>query len=142
MERTGDDVAAAIAGVTPAARRRDAEALVALMRDVTGLEPELWTGKIVGFGEYHYRYESGREGDSPAVGFAPRKAATTIYLPDGVGAHEQALSRLGPHTTGVGCLYLKALDDVDLAVLRGIVETSFRTLTSGTYGHRARDGGA
>lgn len=142
MERTGGDVAATIAAVTPAVRRRDAEALVALMGEVTGLEPELWTGRIVGFGEYHYRYDSGREGDSPAVGFAPRSAATTVYLPDGVGAHEEALGRLGPHTTGVGCLYLKRLDDVDLDVLREIVAASYRTLTDGTYGKRARDGGA
>ncbi len=142
MNRTGEDVSAFVQTVSPVVRRRDAETLVALLREVTGLEPELWSGKIIGYGEYHYRYESGTEGDSPAVGFAPRKAATTIYLPDGVGAHEEALARLGPHTTGVGCLYLKNLDDTDLGVLREIVAESFRTLTAGTYGQRAREGGS
>ncbi len=142
MEPTDSSVEERLAAVSPAVRRRDAETLVSLMRRVTGLDPVVWSGSIVGFGEYHYRYESGTEGDSPAVGFAPRRTATTIYLPDGVGAHEEALSRLGPHMTGVGCLYLKNLDDIDLDVLEGIVAASFRTLTEGTYGKRARDGGA
>ena len=71
---------------------------------------------------------SGREGDAPAAGFAPRKAASTIYLPDGVGAHASELARLGPHTTGVGCLYVKNLDDVDLAVLERIVASSYASV--------------
>lgn len=141
MEPTGGDVAEFIARVTPAVRRRDAETLVSLMTRVTGEEPVLW-GTIVGFGRYHYRYASGREGDAGAAGFAPRRAATVIYLPDGVGAHVEALARLGPHTTGVGCLYLKNLDDVDLAVLEEIITASVGTITSGDYGLRARDGGA
>ena len=89
----------------------------------------LW-GTIIGFGQYHYRYESGREGDAGAAGFAPRKAATVVYLPDGVGAHAEALARLGPHTTGLVCLYLKNLDDVDLGVLEEIVAASYRNVTA------------
>ncbi|WP_420111107.1 DUF1801 domain-containing protein [Pseudactinotalea sp.] len=142
MERTGADVAARIESVTPTLRKRDAETIVELMGRVSGLEPELWSGGIIGFGEYSYRYESGREGCAPALGFAPRKPASTIYLSDGVGAHSDALARLGPHTTGVGCLYLKNLDDVDLTVLEQILATSYATLTAGTYGQRAREGGA
>jgi len=126
--------------VTPQKRARDARRLLALMGEVTGEEPRLW-GTIVGFGEYHYKYESGREGDSPAAAFAPRKSASTVYLADGIAAHEQELAALGPHTTGVGCLYLKDLDDVDLEVLTRIVRRSYETLTRGTYGLRAREGG-
>ena len=140
MEPTGGDVDAFIARVTPAVRRRDARTLVALMRRVTGEEPMLW-GTIVGFGQYHYRYRSGVEGEAGAAGFAPRKAATVVYLADGVGAHAEALSRLGAHTTGLVCLYLKNLDDVDLGVLEEIVASSVGNLTAGTYAKRARDGG-
>ena len=100
----------------------------------------LW-GSIVGFGSYHYTYASGREGDTAAVSFAPRKAATTVYLVDGVAAHQDELARLGPHTTGVGCLYLKDLDTVDLDVLEKFVGDTYRTLTAGVHTERARDGG-
>ena len=140
MEPTGGDVDAFIGRVTPAVRRRDAGTLVALMRRVTGAEPVLW-GTIVGFGRYHYRYDSGREGEAGAAGFAPRKAANVVYLPDGIGRHQEQLSRLGAHTTGLVCLYLKNLDDVDLGVLEEIVAASYRNVTSGTYTQRAREGG-
>ncbi len=100
----------------------------------------MW-GSIVGFGEYHYKYESGREGDSPAAAFAARKPATTVYAADGVGAHTELLERLGPHTTGVGCIYIKDLAAVDLAVLETIVARSYATLTAATYTKRAREGG-
>jgi hypothetical protein len=126
--------------VTPAKRARDARRLVDLMREATGEDPAL-RGTIVGFGEYHYRYDSGREGDAPAAGFSPRRQASTIYLLDGVAAHEDALARLGPHSTGVGCVYIKDLDAVDLAVLAEIVAASYRTLTAGTFGSRAREAG-
>ena len=126
-------------GVTPEKRRRDAEKLLELMTRVTGEPPQLW-GSIIGFGQYHYKYQSGREGDVAAAGFAPRKAATTIYLVDGVGRYEQQLERLGPHTTGVGCLYIKDLGKIDLSVLENIVAESYRTLTRDTYTLRAREG--
>lgn len=132
------DIDEFLAQVVPAKRRRDAEAMLVLMREVTGEDPVL-TGSIIGFGSYHYRYASGREGDGPAAAFAPRKAATTIYLMDGVAAHADDLARLGPHTTGVGCLYIKDLEDCDLDVLRTIVASSYRTLTSGVFGDRAGD---
>jgi hypothetical protein len=87
-----------LADVTPEKRRRDAESLLELLARVTGEAPQLW-GRIIGFGQYHNKYPSGREGDVAAAGFAPRKAATTIYLVDGVGRHEKQLECLGPHTT-------------------------------------------
>lgn len=134
-----NDLNAFLDRVTPAKRARDAKRLLELMRDATGEEPKL-QGTIVGFGEYHYKYESGREGDAPAAAFAPRRQASTIYLLDGVGSHKAALAKLGPHTTGVGCVYIKDLDDVDLDVLKGIVHRSYETLTRDTYGLRAQDG--
>lgn len=82
--------------------------------------------------QYHYRYASGREGDAPAAGFAARKAASTVYVLDGVGAHADLLETLGPHSTGVGCIYIKDLQKVDLEVLEAIVTRSYATLTSGT----------
>jgi hypothetical protein len=112
-----------------------------LLHRVTGQEPALWKG-IVGFGQYHYHYASGREGDAPAAGFAARKQATTIYLSDGVRAHADLLDRLGPHTAGVACIYVKDLAAVDLAVLEAILAGSYAALTAGTYTQRAREGGA
>jgi hypothetical protein len=126
-------------GVAPEKRRHDAEKLLELMTRVTGETPRLW-GSVIGFGEYHYKYKSGREGDAPAAGFSPRKAATTIYLPDGIGRYGEQLDQLGPYTTGVGCLYIKDLDKIDISVLEGIVTESYRTLTAETYGLRAREG--
>jgi hypothetical protein len=108
------------------------------MQRVTGEQPRMWA-TVVGFGEYHYKYESGREGDTPAAGFAARKAVSTVYLPDGVGAHRDSLAKLGPHSTGVGCLYIKDLEEVDLAVLESIVTSSYATVSSGVFPHRARD---
>jgi hypothetical protein len=133
MEKTGGSVAAFIAGVTPEKRRRDAETMVAMMREITGREPELW-GTIVGFGSCHYRYPTGTEGDVPLAAFAPRKQATTVYLLD-AGAHDFA--DLGPHTTGAGCLYLKDLEAVDTGILRDAIATDYRRVLDGDTGYAA-----
>ena len=98
----------------------------------------MW-GSIIGFGEYHYRYASGREGDAPAASFAPRKEATTLYVMDGVDAYRDELDRLGPHTTGVGCIYIKDLDKVDLDALEAVVARSYGRLTAGVWTNRAAD---
>lgn len=126
------------AEVVPAKRRRDAVTLLAMMREITGEDPVVDRG-IVGFGSYHYRYASGREGDAPAAAFSPRKAAMSIYLPDGIDAHAAALETLGPHTSGVGCLYVKDLEACDLGVLRGIIERSYRTAIAGITANPARE---
>ncbi|MFT3944713.1 MAG: DUF1801 domain-containing protein [Ancrocorticia sp.] len=128
-----------IAKVTPAKRRRDAETLLALFTKVTGLKPEL-RGTIVGYGEYHYHYDSGRKGTAPAAAFAPRKAAMSVYLNDGLGSHEELLAQLGPYRGGVGCLYLTDLEKINLGVLEQIVTASFAALTAGTFTNRAREG--
>jgi hypothetical protein len=125
--------------VTPEKRRRDAETLLTMMARATGESPQLLS-TMIGFGQYHYKYASGREGDAAAAGFAPRKRATTIYLMDGVERYKEQLQHLGPHSTGVGCLYVKDLDEIDLSVLETIVVDSYRNLTSDTYGLRAREG--
>jgi hypothetical protein len=135
------DVAAFIGTVQHRVRRRDAETLVVLMSHATGQDAAMWGNSIVGFGAYHYRYPSGREGDAPAAGFSPRKAATTVYLSDGVGQHVALLERLGPHKLGVGCVYLKDLIDIDLEVLEELIRRSYATLTESTYTKRAREGG-
>lgn len=123
MEPTGGSVAEFIAGVTPERRRRDAETMTALMQEISGREPALW-GTIIGFGACHYRYPTGNEGDTGLLGFAPRKAATTVYLLDGVAAHADELANLGVHTSSVSCVYIKDLEKVDLDVLRGILQRS------------------
>ncbi len=114
--------------VTHRVRRRDAETLLELMRRVTGEPARMWGPSIVGFGEYHYVYESGREGDAPAAAFSPRKTASTVYLVPGFAAGSELLERLGPHTTGVGCLYLKDLAEVDLGVLEALVRESYEAV--------------
>ena len=133
-------VAALLARVVPAKRQRDARTMLEMMTRVTGQAPVV-ERSAVGFGRYHYRYDSGREGDAPAAGFAPRKHALVVYVLDGVGAHTDLLRRLGPHTSTVGCIYIKDLELVDLDVLERIVARSYATLTAGTYTLRARDAG-
>ena len=88
----------------------------------------------------HLLGTGGRTGSGPAIAFAPRKAASIVYLMDGNSAHSSRLAKLGPHSTGVGCLYLKDLEAVDLAVLRSILERSYATLSAGTFTNRAREG--
>jgi hypothetical protein len=121
--------------VADAQRRADVIAACALMREVTGAEPAMWGSSIVGFGTYHYKYASGQEGDWPAVGLSPRKAALTLYLSTGFDGAEDLLGRLGPHSIGKSCLYVKRLSAVDQDVLRDLVGKAFqhidgKTLTS------------
>ena len=111
-------VAAFISAVSDPVRRADAKALVKLLEKVSGEKPQMWGPSIVGFGSYHYKYESGREGDMPIVGFSPRKAAIVLY---GVAGAKALLPKLGKHTTGKGCLYIKKLADVDQDVLQAMV---------------------
>jgi hypothetical protein len=117
-------VAAFIGALTDQTRRADAKALVKLMRSATGENPKMWGPSIVGFGSCHYRYESGREGDMPLIGFSPRKAANVLYGTIGCSASKTLLGKLGKHTTGKGCLYIKKLADVDREVLEAMVAES------------------
>ncbi len=113
-----------IAAVDHDTRRADAEVLLDIMRRVTGCEPKMWGPTIVGFGRYHYRYESGREGHSMLTGFSPRKANLVIYaLPEDAAA-SQHLAALGKHRAGTSCLYINKLADIDLDILERIVSES------------------
>jgi hypothetical protein len=127
---TGGDVNAFLDTIADEQRRDDAKLLVDLMSKATGQPPMMWGSSIIGFGSRHYRYPSGREGDTPAVGFAPRKAQTAVYLTGGLEEYVDPLTRLGPHQTGKGCLYLKRVDQADTDALREIVARSYRIATS------------
>jgi len=107
-------------------KREDSFAILELMKQVTGLEPKMWGSSIVGFGSYHYKYESGREGDMILAGFSPRKQNLTIYNMGGIDQDDDLLKKLGKHTVGGGCLYIKRLDDVDLPTLKRLIEESFK----------------
>jgi hypothetical protein len=118
---TNLSVRAYIDALTDATQRTDAQELVQLMQRASGEKPRLWGPSIVGFGSYHYRYDSGREGDMPLISFSPRKNALVLYS---MLAHSEAkalLGKLGRHTTGKGCLYIKKLADVDRAVLERLI---------------------
>ncbi len=109
--------------VEPPRRRADGEALLAFFGNITGLEPVMWGGSIIGYGRYAYRYESGREGEFFLTGFSPRKSALSLYIMPGYQDLSEPLSRLGKHKTGRSCLYINKLADVDMAVLEEIVRT-------------------
>ena len=132
---TRQSVEAFIAAVPDAGKRADANVLVDLMQEVTGEPPVLWGPSIIGFGCYHYRYESGREGDSPIVGFSPRKTTLAIYIMTGFEDAGGLLARLGKHSTGKSCLYVKRLADVDMGVLRELVTRSVADMRA-RYGRR------
>lgn len=133
---TGADVAAFVAGVEHPVRRRDAARLLDLFGRVTGEPPRMWGPSIIGFGTYHYRHASGREGDAAAAGFSPRRAATVLYLADGAETYAEILDRAGPHRRTASCVYVKDLDDLDLDLLAEAVRRSYTTLTAGTFGTR------
>jgi len=121
---TNASVKAFVDGLPDGAKRADAKALIAIMQRATGEKAKMWGPSIVGFGTYHYVYETGREGDMPLVGFSPRKAATVLYNVRAFNHDESLLLKLGKHTTGKGCLYIKKLDDVDHQVLEEMVLNS------------------
>jgi len=118
------DVKAYLNNVEPEKKRQDSLAILELMKEVTGEEPKMWGETIVGFGNYHYKYESGREGDWFLTGFAPRKQSLTLYIMAGFEQYEELLADLGKYTTGKGCLYIKKLEDVDESKLRKLVKLS------------------
>lgn len=125
---TDADPHAHVAGLADERRRRDAEALIAMMGRLTGEPPRMWGSSIVGFGSYHYRYDSGREGEAPLAGFAPRKAETVVYLVGEVPEQAALLARLGRHRMGKACLYIRSLEDVDPAVLEELVARSIAAI--------------
>jgi len=117
-------VAKLIGTIADEAKRADAKALVKMMQSASGEKPTMWGPSIIGFGSYHYKYESGREGDMPVIAFSPRKAASVLYGAIGFTGADALLAKLGKHSTGKGCLYIKKLSDVDLKVLEAMLGKS------------------
>jgi hypothetical protein len=123
-QRNDASVEAFLGAVESERKRADSEAILALMREVTGEEPAMWGDSIVGFGSYHYKYASGREGEWFLTGFSPRKRTLTLYIMAGFKAYEPLLKRLGKFKTGKSCLYINSLEDVDREVLRELLARS------------------
>lgn len=113
-------------------KRADSFAILELMQEVTGEEPQMWGSSIIGFGSYHYKYESGREGDWFLTGFAPRKKSLTLYIMAGFDEYANLLNRLGKFKTGKSCLYINKLEDVDTDVLRKLVKKSINHMKAST----------
>ena len=114
--------------ITDTTRRKDAAALARMMREITAKRGRMWGSSMVGYGEYHYRYDSGREGDSFVTGFSPRKQNLTIYIMPGFDNYKSLLSKLGKHKLGKSCLYVKKLDDIHQDVLRQLIQQSVQTM--------------
>jgi hypothetical protein len=118
------DVLAYLAQVEPVRRREDAHVVLDMMQEITGEPPKMWGPTMIGFGEYRFKYESGREGDWFLSGFAPRKANLVLYIMGGFQGHEDLMAKLGKHKTGKSCLYVNKLEDIDLKVLRQLIQKS------------------
>lgn len=123
-QKTGASVENFIESVENKRRREDGFALLDVMKEVTGEDPEMWGPSIIGFGDYHYKYESGREGDIFLAGFSPRKQSLSLYIMDGFKEYDSLLSSLGKHRKGASCLYINKLADVDMNILRKLIEKS------------------
>lgn len=126
---TSVSVGTFLAGIADAAKRADAEEIARMLGEITGVEAKMWGPSIVGFGQYHYKYDSGHEGDMCLAGFSPRKDAMTVYLVPGYQMDTELMGRLGKFRTGKSCLYFKRLSDVDRDVLRELMERSVAITT-------------
>lgn len=125
---TAKPVEAFLAGIEEEKRREDCIRLSSLMEQLTGARPQMWGDSIVGFGDYHYRYASGREGDWFLVGFSPRKKYLSIYIMGYLEFFQDILDRLGKYRNGKGCLYINSLEDIDTEVLKELIRTSIERL--------------
>ena len=119
------DVDAFLDGIEPLAQREDAKAIAAMMARVSGHPPKMWGAAIVGFGAYHYRYDSGREGDMARISFSPRKGANVLYVGQGFEGRPEMLAALGKHKVSGGCLHVKRLSDMDARALEAIVQRAW-----------------
>ncbi len=123
--RTGSSVGDFLTSVENKRRREDGFTLLEMIKEITKLEPEMWGSSIIGFGSYHYKYESGREGEIFLTGFSPRKQSLSLYIMDGFDGREDLLTKLGKHRRGASCLYVNKLADVNIHVLRELIQRSF-----------------
>jgi len=121
---TKNSVAAFLKTITDEKKRKDFSVIISLITEHTGLEPKMWGTSIVGFGSYHYIYESGREGDAPLTGIAPRTNAIVIYLTASFDKREELLSKFGKYKSSKGCIYIQNLEDIDTAILIKMIKNS------------------
>jgi hypothetical protein len=126
--QNNDDVMTFIANIKDEKKRDDCNKLIELMQNITGETPAMWGSTIIGFGSYHYRYESGREGDAIRVGLSPRAQNISIYIMPGFSEFEEQLTKLGKHKVGKSCLYIKRLSDIDQTVLHEIIRRSIEIM--------------
>ena len=112
-------------------RRKDSKEVLKIMKEITGEQPAMWGPSIIGFGSYHYKYASGQEGDWFKVGFSPRKNALTLYIMTGFGRYAELMGKLGKYKTGKSCLYINKLEDVDMDVLRELIQESMNSESMG-----------
>jgi len=110
--------------IDDAQKQTDCKELIKVFQEISDCKPKMWGSSIIGFGTYHYKYDSGREGDFMRVGFSPRKNAVTLYIMDGFTKRPELMDKLGKFKTGKSCLYIKKLDDIDREVLKEVVESS------------------
>lgn len=118
------DVSEFIAAIEDKNKRSDADQLLLIMEEISGEKARMWGDSIIGFGDYHYKYDSGREGDMFVVGFSPRKQAMSLYLMAGFTKHPEIMARLGKYKTGKSCLYVKSLKDINEEALRSLIKSS------------------
>ncbi len=123
---TRDSVAGFLSAIKDEKRRKDFSSLIALITEHTGFETKMWGTSIVGFGSYHYKYESGREGDAPLAGMASRANAITLYIGSEFDKKEELLAKLGKHKIGGGCIHIQKLEDVDKSILIKMVKNSIK----------------
>ncbi|SFE66736.1 protein of unknown function (DU1801) [Bacillus sp. OV194] len=127
-KETDSSVIEFIENVESPKKREDAYKLLDIFTEATGYEPKMWGPSIIGFGAYHYKYESGHEGDAPFVGFSPRKAKISLYFATGDTKREELLKGFGKHTTGKACVYINKVADIDVDVLKSLINQSVRFL--------------
>ena len=126
--QTESSVAHFINTIQNETRRNDALELVTIMQNQTGFDAKMWGQNIIGFGRYHYKYESGHEGDAPLVAFSPRKEAISLYFDTSFENKEELLSQFGKHKAGKGCIYIKKIADIEVEILKKMIALSVKNL--------------
>jgi hypothetical protein len=124
--KTDQDVTEFINSVADEKKRTDSFKLIETMSGITGFKPYMWGPSIIGFGNYHYKYQSGHEGDAPLAGFSPRKSAISLYMASRFPERDELLKQLGKHKSAVACIYIKKLDDINMSVLKKMISASAR----------------
>lgn len=128
IKETNESVDGFLNSVQHDGKREDSFKILQMMKDITGLTPKMWGDSMVGFGLYHYKYKSGREGDYFLTGFSPRKNALSIYIMPGFGNYQDIMAKVGKHKSSVSCLYIKKLDDLDISLLKKLIKISVKDM--------------